>query len=752
MTQRSASHWSPEQGVELSIECDALPPVYQDTTSTDYHVVISGTLHEAVSRPTVAQVELCVTSTLDEPRLLGKTVVLCAQHGKSERRWALVIEALRYIGFRDGTHRYFLELTHPLAQLVYRSDVRMFREKTLRQIAETVLAPCGVTAGEITWKVDEDPTRDYVVQYRENDLAFFDRILGEEGVNYLCTERKGKAVVLIADAVADVEHADIGDQPLLAGAKGAGVTDFEFEAVVSSGVYTTDDYHYLAATAPLLQSDSKLKASVGEWYEYPGGFSEAGRGATLTARRAEAQVSQSASATGRSECAAFEPGKYFKLSQIRKHGERQWLLVEVSHRWLVRREGTRTSDEPSYSNAFRCVPQVPFYRQFRSQLSRTVEGPVGAIVTTRASEEIQTEKYGEAKACFFWDRLSPHTDESSCWLRVIQIPIGGSLAIARKDWEILVRHLYGDPNRPLLMARLDNAGHPAPYVYPAAGTGMAWKTQASPGAEKINEFAMEDASGRQGFSMNAGTDYTCQVNNNMTEQVVVNEEVSVDVDHTISVTADQKKTIGATWTKTVSKDTEVNVSADRSLSVGAAETVTVSGSLAEMVVGSDTETVGASYMALAGMNVSRSSIGNQSLTVGGVLITAAGKGVSVAVGGAKSETIGGAKLVAAGAGISESVVGNFAMTVGGVIANAAGGNCTSSTKADSKVKVGGVSVLAGGKEVQVHAKTITIEVGAAAVFGAGGMLLTPASGSFVGMVTIKASGALKIVGAPNLPG
>ncbi|MGC4070371.1 MAG: hypothetical protein QM784_38045 [Polyangiaceae bacterium] len=273
------------------------------------------------------------------------------------------------------------------------------------------------------------------------------------------------------------------------------------------------------------------------------------------------------------------------------------------------------------------------------------------------------------------------------------------------------------------MARLDNAVHEAPYAYPAAGTSMAWKTLASPGAAKVNEFSMEDSGGKQGFNMNAGTDYTLHVNNNMTEQVAVNEFISVDVENTSAIVADSESHDRCEFSgRRRSPQTRPSTSLQifRTLSIGAVETVTVSGSVAEKVVGTDSETVGASYMALAGMNVSRSCKGNQSLTVGGALITAAGVGVGLAVGGAKTEMVGGAKIVAAGGGISEGVRGNASLTVGGVIINAAGGGCSHSSKGAAKISVGGVSLLAGGKTIEVQAKSITITVGAAAAMLGGG--------------------------------
>lgn len=730
---------------ELRLNGAALP-------ASDECFVASCDLNEGASRPTRAVVRLFCSAPLDERRLLDQVVTLQAKHGALRRTWALVVEQIEYAGFRDQSHHYVLFLTHALALLGRRFDTRAFQKRTLRVIVEEVLDMTGISASQIVWKLNDDPERKYLVQYCESDLAFLQRILGEEGVSYYTRHVNGKPCVLFCDESGDVDSPDLGDLQLIDGAHGEGVTDFDFESSVESDLFTTGDYDYQQANTDLTQAVAISEASSAEWYEYPGGYLDAGRGATLAKRRAEARVSYRDSATGRSECVRLEPGKRFTLTRI-GGGELKWNLVEVSHRWVLRPEPGRARDESSYSNQFRCVPWADFYREVWPTLSRTVEGPLGAVVTTQG-EEIQTDAYGEATVRFFWDRLNPPTDVASCWLRVIQLPIGGSLAVARKQWEILSRHLYGDPNRPILVARLDNANHPAPYAYPGAGTAMAWKTLASPGAAKLNEFSMEDSGGGQGFNMTAGTDYTCLINNELSETVGVNEEVCIDVEHDTTVGADQKTSIGTAWTKSVSKDAQMSVTSDRTLKIGSAETVTVSGSLSQSITGKDSEMVGANHMALAGMNVSKTSIGSQSLTVGGAYITAAGLGVSQAVGGMKTEMVGGAKIVAAGGGISESVLGAYSNVVGGVLLQTAGGDYTSTTSSASSVKVGGAVITAGSDQVQLSAKKITIQVGgAAALVGGGGVLaLTAGSASFVGMVTIKASGTLKIKGAPNLPG
>jgi type VI secretion system secreted protein VgrG len=375
-------------------------------------------------------------------------------------------------------------------------------------------------------------------------------------------------------------------------------------------------------------------------------------------------------------------------------------------------------------------------------------------VTGPAGQEIDTDTYGRMTAKFFWDRVGPDDNTSSTPIRYAQLPIGGSMALARVGWEMVVRYLYGDPDRPVAVARVDNAVHTSPYAYPAAITANSLKTFSSPGAGAFNEFAMQDGGGGMKYGVTAAKDYFEQVNNDKTQKVTVSETLDVGVDHGTTIGGKQGVTIGAMQTKSVSANAGVTVTGNRTKTVSAAEMVTISGALTETVTGSDTESVGACRITAAATGVTRTAKGSCSLTVGGAMVEAAVMGCAVSTAGARSETVGGVKLSLSAGTITESVIGAMAQTVGGVLVNAPGGKSSGSSKGTSSLEVGGVVMLNAAGEVQIKAKTVKITVGGVAnLLGGGGIInLTPGSAAFVGLVTLKGSNGVSMTGAPNLAG
>ena len=374
------------------------------------------------------------------------------------------------------------------------------------------------------------------------------------------------------------------------------------------------------------------------------------------------------------------------------------------------------------------------------------------VVTGPAGQEIDTDTYGRMTGHFFWDRVGPHDNTSSLPIRFAQMAIGGSMALARVGWEMVVRYLYGDPDRPIAIARADNAVHTSPYSYPAAKTAMSLKTPSSPGGGAYNEVMMQDSGGGMQFAVTAAKDYFEQVNNNKTQKIAVNEKLNVGVDMAHTVQGKQQVTIGAMHTKSVTADAGVTVTGSRTKSVGAAEMVTVSGKLSETITGYDTESVGAARITAAATGISRSASGSSSLTVGGAIIEAAALGCAVSTAGARAETVGAVKLALSGGSITESIIGAMAETVGGVMLSAPGGKSTGMAKGAYSLEVGGVAMVNAAGTIAVKAKSVKITVGGVAnLLGGGGILnLTPGSAAFVGIVGLNGSDSVSLSGAPNV--
>jgi type VI secretion system secreted protein VgrG len=736
--------------LHVSLDCGAL--------GSDL-LVVQATVSERISRPTRATVLLLSEADVDGEGAIAQPAHLeISLDDTPARHFHLVVVGVRFDGMYDSRlRRYTVDLAHEIELLTLRSDVRMFQEKNAQEIVSAVLTAAGVPASHVKFSLKRTPaTRTYCVQYRETDFAFVSRLCEFEGIAYFAHDDDGSTHLTFAD--------DPSAYPAIEGEStvrlmdddthGDGVYDFVLESHAAPQSATVSDYNPDTPAYDLACSEKGGTSKIGDWFEYPGGFQKQDEGKALAKIRLEELLTRQQIATGKSERMAFQAGAWFSLEGADGGAlDGEYLITGVDHRF-VPRSVPGVDERAGYDNAFTAIPHARPYRPPRTTPSPRIRGLHSAVVTGPSGAEIHTEEMARMKGKFFWDRVGKNDDKSSCWMRVGQLPIGGSMAIARVSWEMAVGYVDGDPDRPTAVARLYNAEKTSPYGYPAAKTRMSFQTPSSPASGKSNELRMEDGGGGMEMFLNASKDMSLKTINNKTEKVDVDEKVDVGSNASVTVGASETVKIGASLSTTVSGDEGTKVTSDRSKTVGASETVTVSGNLGQVITGGDTETVGGGQTTLAALGVNKVSKGSYALTVGGSMVSAAGMGVSFAIAGAKSETVGGAKIAASGASVTESIVGAYASTVGGVCVQAAAGKRMGATKGVSALTVGGlVNVSAAGK-VAITAKKISIKVlGVANFLGGGGILnLTPASASFVGMVTLDASGSIKVSGNPNLVG
>ncbi len=714
---------------------------------------------EAISRPTTATVRVLCENEIDADAIIGQPARLDASlDGAAARSFHLVVTAVAYEGTHriTGYHHYTVELHHALHLLTLRADVQMFQEKDAQEIMAQVLDDARVEATfSLTRKPDK---RVYCVQYRETDFAFISRLAEHEGIFYVIRHDDAAAELVFADSQSAFEPVDEGDggYRLTDDDKhGVGIHDFWLEATAAPEKATVCDYDFEAPKTDLTMHEQIGDVPRGDHFEYAVGFTKQDQGKVLAKIRLEELRVWSVRGAGRSDRMALRAGAWFELLEASRDAlATKYLLDTVEHRFVARVEGGATpGDRPSYENSFTCVLHEKPFRP-RRLTPRAHVGGLHSAVVTGPGGEIHTDVHGRMKGKFFWDRVNPADDTSSTWMRVAQLPIGNSQALARMTWEMAIAYVHGDPDRPVAVARLYNAEKPSPYAYPGAATRMSFQTPSSPASGKSNELRMEDGGGGMEMFINATKSYDLNTVNNKTETIGVNEKREVGISAEINVGANQTVTVGGNETVTVSKDEGVGVKADRSTTVGGSETLTVSGDISIATKGSDTETTGGSHTTLAAMGVTHTSKGSYALSVGGSMVSAAGLGVSVAVAGAKAETIGGVYLVASGKVVTETVIGAMAKTVGGVIAQSAAGSRLGTTTGACAITVGGLVNCTAATKLVMKAASVNIKVaGTANLLGGGGILnLTPGSAAFTGLVMLDASGSIKISGNPNLVG
>jgi type VI secretion system secreted protein VgrG len=608
--------------------------------------VIRFEAREAISRPYEVDVEL---STADpgfrvEECLRSSAALMLVDGEGAPRFFHGVVDRAEFAYWTGTVFHFRIRLRPGLAALAHREDARIFQEQSVVDVIATILEEAGVTAVEKDLKATYEP-RELIVQYRESQLNFLHRLMEDEGLFYFFKHTAEGHTLILADhpgAFVAESDAPAVDFAMAQGYGGTPLSDFSRTRSLRTSEVRMRDYDFeKPQQKPNAQIPAKEAAALPH-YEYPGGFLKAANGA----RRATARVSRlrrdADVARGSSAAVGLRCGVPFSVAGAAQpclNGD--FVVVEL----FTHGEQTLESGGPNKvcRNQFTAVPKdapwapAPLGKKprIRGIQTATVTGP------SNAEQAIHVDKFGRIKVRFPWDRVSQQDDTSSPWLRVAQVPMGGSMVLPRVSWEVSVAFLEGDPDRPFVLGRVYNAGKTPPYALPGTQASGSLKSMSSPGGGGMNEIKMADTGGSQGWSLHAQKDLNINVNHDKKEKVGVDETHSVTVNVAVSIGANDKLTVGG----------------NQAIDVGAVKSAKVGGSLSLSVGGNETDDATANYVEKVG--------GNRSYSVGGNMITISNT-VKQNIDGDLTRTVGTAEVVGSVASIKTDIGGNLDETVGAV--------------------------------------------------------------------------------------
>jgi type VI secretion system secreted protein VgrG len=382
------------------------------------------------------------------------------------------------------------------------------------------------------------------------------------------------------------------------------------------------------------------------------------------------------------------------------------------------------------------------YRPPRRRREQVIPGAQTAMTTGASGQEIHTDAGGHVKVSFHWDRSGKKDDTSSRWIRTSQIPTGGSMLLPRVGWEVTVRHVEGDADRPFVMGRMYNAVTPPPYALPKHAARSSLQTATTPGGGSVNELRTTDTKGSEEVFLNASKDMTTHVKNNATESIGHDLKRKVGSNQKKSVTDSSSANIGSNQTISVGGDQTIHVETfmvdevdDHSLTIGGNRDMKVGGDHKREVGGSSELSVGGNQIDLVVGSVTDETTGNFTHEVGAVLAQLSVGDRVVTVGGDISESAGAAKVIAVKGGRGVEVGGSMSVKVAGALVNI--------TTEDHAEKAGGTytEVAAGAHLVKAANATYEAETAITLVMGASILSITPASVAILG-ISAKLDGAV----------
>ena len=663
---------------------------------------------ESLSHPFRFEVWLPVDGVVDPDALVKQPAnILIADEHDEKRRIQGVITDVSVSATAGGVPELYAVVEPYLALTRYRSDVRVFRNKSAVDIVKEVLAGL-----ELELRLSEPhPVRAYCVQMRETDLDFVSRLLEEEGIAYFTRDATS---LTLADAPGAYQlGVTLPYRPL------AGMDRFE-EAVVelsdtgeiSAGSATVRDFN---PERPSLDLTATHEVGEGpEYYDYPGGHPDPQEGKRIARLMAEAFACASSALEGRATSGRLAPG--YKLAVVEAPPgirEGEYLLTAVEHDFDRDRQGTTVS--------FKAHDAGRPWRPARVTPAPALTNPMTGFVTGPPGDDIHTDALGRVKVIFPWDRRQAWDDNCSDWIPVLQDNTGHSVGIPRIGWEVLVHFLEGNADRPVVLGRVYNGADPFPEGLPDNKTRSALQSLSSPGRDGSNMIRFEDRSGSEHVFVHAERDQRVIIAHDRREDVVKNESQHILRDETVD--------IGVNDTEGVAADRELQITGNQSITVGGNRTREVAQPDTNRVNGNRSLTIASTHSRRIGTDdaVMAKHIKEQ---IGAVVMESSLQANATTAGAAASLTVGGALIEVAGKSKSEETKLARAEIIGGIVISKSGKVTALSAKGRTTNIGGALSVnslkalkLDGGLKFMAkamlgtftHATNITLKVGGSSV-------------------------------------
>uniref|UniRef100_UPI0012EC0337 type VI secretion system Vgr family protein n=1 Tax=Maridesulfovibrio zosterae TaxID=82171 RepID=UPI0012EC0337 len=527
-------------------------------------------------------------NALDFKSIVGKDVSVAIQlpDGKSDRYInGVVTRFTMSLSTVEATH-YTLELRPWLWLMSMQADCAVFQNMSVPDIVKKVCNDAGYTDISDKLTGSYDP-REYTVQYNETAFAFVSRLMEEEGIFYFFTHTANAHTMVLADSAetfADCEQAD----SLTFHAKNVSnipakqITDVSLSQRSITGKYGTGDYNFETPDTDLTSTAAGENSRM--IYEYPAGYTVKSTGETIAGRRLDGLEANEKVLSASSPASGLCAGGIFTVT---KHDRR-----DINAKWAVTALSISASTEYCRYGVT-AIPAETKYRPVSSFPKPRVPGPLTAVVTGKAGEEIWTDKYGRIKVHFFWDRQGKKDENSSCWVRVAQPWAGkayGALFLPRIGHEVVVSFINGDPDKPLVTGAVYNANQTVPYTLPDNATRTVIKTNSSKDAQGSNELRFEDKAGEEEVFIHAQKDMNTTIENERTTTIKKADDTltlekgnrSLDIQkgtETHHVKGTRSVTVEDAETRTNKADYTATVDGDYNLTVKGAMTLKVTGDI-----------------------------------------------------------------------------------------------------------------------------------------------------------------------------
>ncbi len=438
--------------------------------SSDFEVV-RVVCREQLGRPYEVEVEIvgAVGRSLDEEAVLGEPASVVLEHGGlAVRRIHGVVERIDSSSAAEsGQLSWTLVIGPRVSTLALTTSTEVEMDLSVPEIVADRLERAGLKPGDdFDFKVLAPyPAREFVVQFKESDLAFVSRLCEHVGVTLYFRQEEEREVAVFTDDASGFSTEQAGLRiPFRARGERQDVFDLRTTRTAQPARVVVKDYNYRTPSVAL-HADAATRGKVGSLFEYGNHFKTPEEADRVAKIRAEELAWQAHVFNGRSARPELSAGTRFHL-EGHPLGDRELLVVEIEH-VLTRAAGLFAGDtrDGSYENRFKAIDASVPFRPLRSTPKPHVSGVLTGIVeAAQPGQYADLDGDGRYHVRFAFDTGPTARGKASRPIRMAQPHAGPGYGFhfpLRDGVEVVLSCVEGDPDRPIISGAVPNPTTPS---------------------------------------------------------------------------------------------------------------------------------------------------------------------------------------------------------------------------------------------------------------------------------------------------
>jgi len=584
-----------------------------------------------------------VNTAVNPTQIVGKRVCvsILTDDSGTQRFINGIVSSFEMMTGDQELNRYLATIVPSLWTLTLNKNTRVFQNKTVIDVIQQVLSPYSISPSVQTSNTYEP--LDYCTQYRETDFHFIARLMEQHGIFYYFQHTADDHTMVLQDTSNKLSDCPIQATFQFRPERGHMEASFDFvvndlsaRSTLVPGKHTAWDYsfvRYQSMTEEAMTA-GPLGANSNELYDYAdatgylkASANDSNLGAQTTAVatvRRDASDAETQMIEGGSNAIAMQTGYTFSITghpQPSVNTKYVLLRTELTLQQVPSYRSDVADNEEPFQNVFRAIPFSIVYRPPIVTEKPVVYGMHTGQVVVSSGEESHMDKYGRCNVQFWWDRLRKPNTPDGTWLRVAQSWAAngwGTYYWPRKDDEVLIGFMEGDPDQPIVVGSVYNGVNMPPYDPVGQYTLSGIKTRSSKGggASNANELRFEDLSGKEQIFMNAEKDFLLHVEHDWQTQVDNEQHITVKSNRFDEVDGDQHVTVKGNHTGQVSGDENTTVSGKNVVSIGGDRENSIGGNLKEQIGANSNISVASNLNEQVGQNYSLTVGMNQAISAG----------------------------------------------------------------------------------------------------------------------------------------